>query len=64
VAPLRLCVAGGQTGRSYHFRRPCLAAPVRQAFLVHFLGEQKMNKEASWQKKGKINSVKLNYTPP
>jgi hypothetical protein len=35
VAPIRQCVAGGQKDGSCYFRRP---------FLVHFLGEQKMNK--------------------
>jgi hypothetical protein len=36
VAPIRLCGAGVQKGCGWHFRRP---------FLVHFLGEQKMNKK-------------------
>jgi hypothetical protein len=32
----KACVACGEKGRSCHFRRP---------FLVHFLGEQKMNRK-------------------
>jgi hypothetical protein len=37
VAPTRPCLAGGQKAHSCHFRRP---------FLVHFLGEQKMNNQS------------------
>jgi hypothetical protein len=35
----RHCVAGVVKGKTYHFRRP---------FLVHFLGEQNMNKEKTF----------------
>jgi hypothetical protein len=44
-------VAGVQKTESYHFRRP---------FLVHFLGEQKMNKEPSVFIAPVLNSTPFN----
>jgi hypothetical protein len=38
----KACVAGAQKGCGWHFGRP---------FLVHFLGEQKMNKDSMESKK-------------